>query len=128
VEAQAKDCKTTPKKQLKQLICTEEQQTHAWQIKRANHTLRRGGGLTKVTTTMSTGGVNEHHYAKMSIKEACLAKAKAPFTQANDMAFLMEPLILELGIIDTYISRRIMAMGHYLLGRPWGVGLGKLEK
>ena len=25
-------------------------------------------------------------------------------------------------------SRRIMAMGHYLLGRPWGVGLGNLEK
>jgi len=21
-----------------------------------------------------------------------------------------------------------MAMGHYLLGRPWGVGLGKLKK
>ena len=21
-----------------------------------------------------------------------------------------------------------MAMGHYLLGRPWGVGLGNLEK
>jgi len=26
------------------------------------------------------------------------------------------------------ISRGIMAMGHYLLGRPWGVGLRKLKK
>jgi len=25
-------------------------------------------------------------------------------------------------------NRRIMAMGHYLLGRPWGVGLGNFEK
>jgi len=25
-------------------------------------------------------------------------------------------------------SRRIMAMGHYLLGRPWGVGLRKVKK
>jgi len=26
------------------------------------------------------------------------------------------------------LSRRIMAKGHYLLGRPWGVGLRKLKK
>jgi len=97
-EAQAKDRKTMPKKRLKQLICTEEQQTHARQIKRVNHTLWSRGGLPKVTTTTRMG-MKEHHYTKESIEEACLAKAKAQFTQANDMAFLMEPLLSELGII-----------------------------
>jgi len=27
-----------------------------------------------------------------------------------------------------FSSRRIMAMGHYLLGRPWGVGVRKFKK
>jgi len=61
----------------------------------------QGGGLAKVMTTMSTG-IKEHHYSKESIEEACLTKAKTRFTQANNMAFLMEPLISELGIISTH--------------------------
>jgi len=35
-------------------------------------------------------------------------------------------------IFNSYIvlhcSRRIMVMGHYLLGRSWGVGLRKVKK
>jgi len=64
------------KKRLKQLIQTEEQRTHAQQIKRANKTLQSGGGLAKVTTTTSMG-TKENHYTKESIEEACLAEAKA---------------------------------------------------
>jgi len=49
-DAQAKERGTTPKKQLKQLIRTEEQWNHMCQIKQANHKLRGSGGLAKVTT------------------------------------------------------------------------------
>jgi len=61
----------------------------------------KGWGLAKVMTMTSTG-IKEHHHSEKSIEEACLTKAKAWFTQANDMAFLTEPLILELGIISKH--------------------------
>jgi len=31
-------------------------------------------------------------------------------------------------VLGMLTSRRIMAMSHYLLGRPWEVSLGKVEK
>jgi len=96
-DAQAQAHGTTPKKWLKQLIQTEEQQTHARQIKHANHMLW-GGGLAKVMKTMAEGQQVDH-YLKETIKQACLEEAWAQFTQANDMPFLTEPLLSDLGIL-----------------------------
>ncbi len=68
--------------------------------KQANHT---GGGLAKVTT-MNSSGIKTNHYSKESIKTACLKEVQAQFTQANDTPFLMEPLILDLGVIGTQLE------------------------
>jgi len=60
-------------------------------------------------------GMKEHHYTKESIEEACLAEAKAQFTQANDTAFLMEPLLSELGIIGIQrMQFDQIAAGNYI--------------
>jgi len=60
-------------------------------------------------------GKKEHHYTKESIEEACLAEAKARFTQANDTAFMMEPLLLELGIIGVHsVQFDQIAAGNYI--------------
>jgi len=88
------------KKWLKQLIRMEEQQNHAWQIKRANHALWGGRGLTKVTTINATGE-KEHHYSKENIKGACLEEVQTQFTQSNNTSFLTEPLLSELGLLGT---------------------------
>jgi len=65
---------------------------------------------------MTGTGEKEHHYSKESIKEACLAEARTQFTQANDTSFLMEPLILDLGIIGIqHMQFDQIAMGSYKL-------------
>jgi len=65
--------------------------------------------------TTTSMGTKENHYTKESIEEACLAEAKAQFTQANRMAFLTEPLLLELGVIGILGAQfDQIADGNYL--------------
>jgi len=47
------------------------------------------------------------------------------------MKSLLVPIVNQQDFLRNVLtdgSRRIMAMSHYLLGRPWGVGLGHFKK
>jgi len=69
-----------------------------------NHTLRGDGSLTKVTTKDNEGNKNAHHYSKESIKTTCLEEARAQFMQANDTAYMTDPLISNLQVIGIQLE------------------------
>ena len=88
-------------KRLRHLMRTEEQRSHARQIRRTNSTARTSGGLSAISVK-HPDGTTIHHTDKATMEEACLAEACSRFTQANDTPFLTPPLLNELGLLDCY--------------------------
>jgi len=51
-------------------------------------------------SVVNPDGTTSHHSKKASTEAACLDKARAHFTQANNIPFLTTPLIQELGLLN----------------------------
>jgi len=64
-----------------------------------NQTAESSGGLAAVSM-VNPDGTTSHHSEKASMEAACLDKAKARFTQADNPPFLTTPLIQELGLLN----------------------------
>jgi len=79
----------------------EEQCLHAHQIQKTNHLARTLGRLSAVSVVHPDSTVS-HHSDKVSMETACLTKAQARFTQANNTPFLTPPLLTDLGLLHCY--------------------------
>jgi len=103
-EVQAQATKTTPKKRLKHLLWTEEQQKHMRHIKCTNHSMQESGGLVKVTTT--NDGQVTHHYSKAGIAWRGMPRGSKGLVYPGKqypLDFLQEPLLSDLQLLGTHL-------------------------